>query len=129
MCSRGKTFILADKQEHLHFVVTDPVNERVLIIGITSNSVGEEFVLNIGDHNFINRKSYIYYAKARVISVDSIRRHLQKKSKGKKRWKALGDASCETMKKICEGILKSKFTSKRIKKFYRDFLMNSNFEV
>ena len=52
MCSRGKTFILAEEEKHLHFVVTDPVNERVLIIGITSNSVGEKFVLDIGDHSY-----------------------------------------------------------------------------
>ncbi len=102
------------------------MNEEVLIIGITSNSVREEFALNAGDHDFINRKSYLYYRRARTISVDTIRRRLTKKSKGKKVWVAKGDAKCCTMKKICEGILKSKFTSKRIKQFYKDFLVNSD---
>ena len=122
MCSRGKTFLFED---HLHFVVTDPINELVLIVGVTSNSLEEEFALEKGDHEFITRKSYIYYRKAKTVSVDSIRRRLKKKPRGRTKT-AQGNAKRETIKKVCEGILKSKFTSKRIKNFYKDFLVNSN---
>lgn len=68
MCSRGKTFFFED---HLRFVVTDPINELVLIVGVASNPLEEEFALEKGDHKFITRKSYIYYRKAKTISVDS----------------------------------------------------------
>lgn len=57
MSRRGKTFIFED---HLHFVVTDPIRDEFLIVGVTTNSIEEEFVLDKGDHEFIKRKSYIF---------------------------------------------------------------------
>lgn len=122
MCRRGKTFIFAD---HLHFVVTDPIDELVLVVGITTNSLEEKFILKVGDHDYIRRKSYIYYRRARTMSVDYIGRYLQKNRK-KIPNIIQGDATCDTMRKVCEGILKSKSTSRRIKDFYRDFKVSSN---
>lgn len=122
MSHRGKTFIFED---HLHFVVTDPINDEFLIVGITTNPTKEKFVLNKGDHRFIKRKSYICYHRAKTMSIDSLSRYLQRNRK-KNPNIIQGDATCDTMRKVCEGILKSDSTSKRIKDFYRDYKVSSN---
>ena len=122
MSRRGKTFIFED---HLHFVVTDPINDEFLIVGITTNSTKEKFVLNDKDHKYIKRRSYIFYRRARTMSVDSFRRYLRRNRK-KNPNIIQGDATCDTMRKVCEGILKSDSTSKRIKDFYRSYKVSSN---
>ena len=122
MSRRGKTFIF---EGHLHFVVTDPINDEFLIVGITTNPTKEKFVLNKEDHKYIKRKSYIFYRRARIMSVDSFSRYLQR-NRRKNPDIIQGDATCDTMRKVCEKILKSDFTSKRIKDFYRDYKVSSN---
>ena len=106
-------------------MVTDPIRDEFLIVGVTTNSIEEEFVLDKGDHEFIKRKSYIFYRRARKMSVDSLRRYLGKNRK-KQPNIIQEDATCDTMRKVCEGILKSDCTSKRIKDFYRDYKVSSN---
>ncbi len=53
MSRRGKTFIFED---HLHFVVTDPIKDEFLIVGITTNPLEEEFVLKTTDSLSVGSK-------------------------------------------------------------------------
>ena len=120
MCSRRNVFLLpSGGKEHLHFVVTDPVGEKVLIVGITSSVLEVEFTLNRGDHPFIRHQSCINYRKAQIISTDVIKRCLNEGL-----WRRQRDAREAIIQKISEGVLKSSRSPERIRNFYRIFLKN-----
>ena len=114
----GTAFLLpSGDTKHLYFVITEPLDGNVIIVGVTSSQLEEEFVLNKGDHPSIRYKSYINCGKAERIAVRELEWKL---SEGIyiKQYRA----KRKTVEKICNGILKSNRTKPRIEKFYKRFI-------
>jgi len=77
---RGQTFkgrLHKNDPEHLWIVLTSPCDlkyrnkktEWVLVINIQSGPVSPEHTLDVGDHSFIQHKSYVQYGKAEVVRM------------------------------------------------------------
>ncbi len=79
MLTPGDTFVNDDRAggpSHLWIVITRPTKEReVVIVNVTSwrSLADPTCVLQPGDHQFVRRKSYIEYRRAKRVSVDEIR--------------------------------------------------------
>lgn len=77
--SEGSTLLIpSGPKHHLFIVLTKPCRlGRVSMVNITSVIPGTTYdqtcVLQPGEHNFIRRLSYVYYRKARVESVATLR--------------------------------------------------------
>ena len=119
MCHRRNTVLIPNGKKHLHFVVTDPVNGEILLVGITSSLLDPKFVLKRGDHTFIDYISYINYKQAFIAKADVVKRCLENKIWGKE-----PDAREKTIKKICKGILESDHTPEGVKNFFKSYEKN-----
>lgn len=88
-------------------------NDDVLIVNISSlsNRCDETCILNSSDHSFIRHKSYIAYKHSNIINVDKLEPLVIKQYE---------PINIDMFNKICSGLLKSKHTSPKIKKFYMD---------
>jgi len=80
--SKGTILIPANSASHLHFVCNDPVfypnkgKECVLLVNISSIKQGishdTSCLLDVGDHPFIKKPSFIYYRMAEIYTVAGI---------------------------------------------------------
>ena len=118
--SPGVTFLAPSGETlHLHFVLTTPLKkdglEEVLVVNITTAKVDENYTLDLGDHIFVTHKSYINYPKATIISVEKLE---QKLRQGKITNK--GVVSMDIVKFICEGLRKSRHSTKRSRDFCKE---------
>lgn len=124
MCYRRQAVLIKNGKKHLHFVVTDPMNRKVLdpengevlLIGITRDYIEPDFVLKRGNHPFIEDPSYINYGKAFIIRADAARRCLEEGI-----WERERDASEKIIQKVCEGILESDHTTPKIERFFKSY--------
>ena len=118
--SPGVTFLAPSGETlHLHFVLTTPLKkdglEEVLVVNITTLKVDEDYTLSPGDHPFITHKSYINYPRAKKMSVEGLE---QKSRQGKIIKK--GVVSRDIVKFICEGLRKSRHSTKRSRDFCKE---------
>lgn len=119
--SPGVAFLIPyeKKEYHLHFILTPPLRrkniEEVLVIGITSTKVDPDFTLTQSDHPFIKHKSYINYPRARIISVEHIKKNLEINE-----YKRRGVADKDVAEYICRGLLDSRHSLPQHRKFYRE---------
>ncbi|MCC6969198.1 MAG: hypothetical protein IT434_03170 [Phycisphaerales bacterium] len=64
---------------HLHFVISDPYMnaERVVVVSVTTlrAQADQACVLHPGEHPFIERPSYVFYAKAKILPLAFITRY------------------------------------------------------
>ena len=116
MCYRRQAVLIPNGKKHLHFVVTDPVNEKVLLIGITSSVLEPKFTLERGDHPFIGHTSYINYKQAVRYKVDVVKRCLKNGV-----WERQPDAREKIIQKVCEGILESDHTTPEVEGFFESY--------
>jgi len=123
---KGTVLIPTGPTKHLHFICCNPVyypnlvKECVLVVNISSIEEELEFdnscILDVGDHSFVKRPSYIYYRKAEILGADSISRNI-----------AEGNFSihqpCEDIvfNKILDGFNTSEEVKFKIKRFYENF--------
>jgi hypothetical protein len=117
----GVTFLFPiGENPHLYFILTMPLQrdeeEKILIVNITSVRLkGEDYTLNVGDHEFIEHKSYLNYSKAEIVSVEDLERNLRR---GKLKIKET--VGMDTVKYICEGLRESRYSTKRAKDFCKE---------
>ncbi len=117
----GVTFLFpVDEKPHLYFILTMPLQrdgeEKVLMVNITSVKIkGENYTLDVGDHEFIEHKSYLNYRKAEIVSVENLERQLRR---GKMKIKET--VSMEIVKFICEGLRESRYSTDRALDFCKE---------
>jgi len=89
----GQTFLAKTgsptdiSKSHLYVVLTEPVDtatRKGCIIWVPWNSVKEKLfhdgtcILDVGDHPFITKKTWVNYQRAAIVTVEEIRKNLGK---------------------------------------------------
>jgi len=102
-------------REHLWVVLTTPdADHQCAIVSISTlrDYSDTTTILNAGEHEFIRHKSFVFYAKAKLIYanefeqqfVDGFAKMSSKMNRG-------------TLNRIKEGVFESKFTPNKVKRF------------
>lgn len=114
-----------NNQFHLYFILTDPCfngetgdSDCVLSVSCSSIKEGKNYddacVLQVGEHEFIKRDSFIFYNHLRIDSVSKIEREI---ADGKFILKEL--MSDTLYQRILNGLINSKHTEKRYIRFLK----------
>ena len=117
----GVTFLFpVDGKPHLYFILTMPLQrdgeKKVLRVNITTVKIRrEDYTLNVGDHEFIEHKSYLNYSKAETVSVEDLEQWLRQG-----RLKIKETVGMDTVKFICEGLWESRYSTKQAKDFCKE---------
>ena len=76
MAGLGDTFVLpkpGQETEHLWVLITnpDPVTHEALMVNVTTQRPHSDTttILNVGDHQFVQKPSVIFYADARAVDT------------------------------------------------------------
>jgi hypothetical protein len=109
-------------QNHLFIIILEPqgTTRNTIIVNIdklTSRKQDQTTILNPGDHDFIDVQSYVNYGRAKIRSFDELEDRVRKGDV--KLYPPLKD---DIFQRVCEGILKSKFTSYEVRELYLDNL-------
>lgn len=117
---RGSTLLIAGthqdpERSHLCIVLNDPPDaspQQVLYVPvITARKKSDTTcVLDVGDHDFIVRKSCVHYARADVRTVE----HLAKCGSLR------SPLTDDVLERVCAGIFDSPYTRPWVKEFYED---------
>lgn len=105
-----------DDLKHLFIVLTHPNQDNdVLIVNLSSlyNRCDKTCTLDNQDHAFIKHTSYIAYKYSTIININKLAPLVVKQ------YPPMGVAIFE---QICNGVLKSKYTPLKAKKFYSDYI-------
>jgi hypothetical protein len=101
---------------HLWVVLTDPDGNpaQVVIANLTTRKADSDdtVVLNVGDHSYIKHETIVYYADARLATVEGIEKIAQFPNYGYH-----DDCSDELLGKIQQGLLTSRYTPKKVKDY------------
>jgi hypothetical protein len=119
LCEKCQTYLISSgPDKHLFIIVTEEDSDGMHIL-INVSSIDPDIphdstcLLNIGDHKFIDRPSYMAYEFAiqrhKNFVDDRTRRKLYIQHK---------DANPDLVSRICDGIKKSPFTKRAIKDGY-----------
>lgn len=115
----GMCFHLTAKgseSSHLYVVLTEPAGNppRVAIANMTSTYVADKTViLEIGDHPFITKTSYINYSEATVVPVEQLQNIVEEDPAARHR----RDCSPELLKRIRDGVNTSEFVTPKFQKY------------
>jgi len=111
------------ERKHLFIVLTDPARvldydeTQSLLVGVTTLQPDLPYdptcLLHAGDHEFIRHRSYVHYARALIEPSQSI---LNGVKKGVLVPKAM--LVEDIFARVCNGLVKSRFTARRIIAFY-----------
>lgn len=117
----GQTFLgpLIPKNErpHLWIILSDPNSDgRILLVNCTSKAPPTDttVILAPGDHEFIDKPSWIFYALAETPLVTNFEAEIKLG-----RYKKKQDLSCELLKKLQVGAFASEHTKEKHKEFLR----------
>jgi hypothetical protein len=120
MLKCGDTFLApksSAEKEHLWVIITDPDAEgKAVGVNITSlRSYSETtLVLDKGDHRFITHPSVVNYGLAQILDIRAVHTAIEKKPKYFV-CKSHDPCSPELLKKVQDGMLRSKQAPKDIK--------------
>ena len=106
-----------EHEHHLHVCVTEPDKDgNVLCVPIGSHHDGMDTtcILNKGDHDYVVKKSIVYYGHAKIQSSTSIIQNII--SKKYEHWE---DIKTDVFARITRGLLSSSFTKPKIKNYAR----------
>ena len=95
-----------------------------MVVGITSTKIDPDFMLNIGDHPFIDHESYINYPRAQIIPVKTIERNLEAINLEEK-FKLKETADSPVVKHICRGLRESRHSLPIHRDFCEEACRNS----
>lgn len=115
----------SDELKHLFFMLTDPcidyeTNRRAMLLLVNCSSINPEksydktCILDVGDHPFITRQSYIYYKEARIESLDNIEEGIKQNRFIKK--EIIND---DLYRRILEGAFKSRYIERKYLRFLK----------
>lgn len=119
----GDTFLLPKApclKEHLWIIITDPElgTNTAACVNVTTRDHHSEttVLLQVGDHPFITRESVIYYVDSRILNLNAVEQMLKTKTT---RFACAQHAACSPalLKRVQDGLLKSKFASNGIKEY------------
>jgi hypothetical protein len=103
---------------HLYFVISDPSkhNGNFIVVNITGDRfrTGEECILNVGDHPWIKKKSFVAYADA--LELTPKQEQTIKKAIGK-RVELQPCLSEQVLSKIVDAAKKSTAIAENLKKY------------
>ncbi|GMQ79088.1 MAG: hypothetical protein BMS9Abin02_1643 [Anaerolineae bacterium] len=106
-------------QKHLFVLLTDPIGEKqeALLTGLASVRAGSYHdptcILYPGDHDFIQRESYVNYQRARIEPIEALSRGV---SDGL--FIPKGTIDSGIFMRICQGLLDSRHAAEKMKRFY-----------
>lgn len=122
----GDSFILRDDQigAHLHVIVAQTNQEnhgQVMLVYVTDSQSYKDHttILNPGDHPFINKVSWVKYQNILICQRSSLENRIVRHHE---------PVSDELLKRIQDGILKSKLASKENKALFREWRLNHLFD-
>ena len=112
------------RSRHLYIALTEAVpsreglGQRVLLVGVSSArdspNTDETCILNTGDHSFIARRSYVFYARARVWELEDL------EAMADFGITAMGPVAPHVLDRICAGLEASPNTPETVVAFYRE---------
>lgn len=111
------------QKRHLFVCLTDPHGplSEVAIVSISSarpdGRHDQTCRLFPGDHQFINRESFVDYRRARIIEASKLVNGVQSGLFDRRQPFEIG-----IFARICEGLQQSRYTERRIADFYRSTL-------
>lgn len=123
MLRRGQTFVNArsgdDVLPHLWMVISDPQKSRneVLIVNLTTvqgSNVDTTCIVRRGEHPFVSRDSFVYYAEARCTREADLEALLIRKMLSES-----AILSAELLEKVTRGAVESPHTKKKYKELLR----------
>lgn len=103
---------------HLHIICTDEqAFGTILVVSMCSlepNTNDRACLLNIGDHRFIDRRSYIHYRKTEIMDLTALQELLR-------RGDIVPEEDCreDVFDRICEGLLASRAARANHKGYFR----------
>jgi hypothetical protein len=121
----GQTFLAKTgspsdaSREHLYVVLTEP-NDKGCIIWVSWNSLKDgrfydkTCVLDVGDHPFITKKTWVNYGRAAIVTVEEIKRNLARGVLAEN-----DPMKEEVFNRIAAGLLASDHTPMEAAEFYR----------
>lgn len=115
----------SDELKHLFFILTDPCidyeanrSEMLLLVNCSSIHEGKRYddtcVLEIGEHPFIKKPSYIYYKQARIEHLKTIEEGIEQKRFIKK--EIIND---ELYRRMVAGLFKSRDVERKYLRFLK----------
>ncbi len=120
---KGTVLIPSGPTDHLHFVCCDPVfypkqaKECVLLVNISTIKPDIDYdrtcIVQVGDHPFVTRASYIYYRKADIFGSNSLSRNVADGT-----FQAHQPCSDELFSRILNGFDISEDVRGKVKNFY-----------
>lgn len=123
MWKAGVTFegnVIKAANRHLHIVLSDPYisekGESVVLVYMSSykgtcRTEEDSCILNVGDHPYIKNRSYLAYSECREAPVAVLDNELQQRT-----IKLEESLSKEILVKALEGMQKSKYVTRKLKK-------------
>jgi hypothetical protein len=108
-------------RKHLFILLTDPPNADSEVLLVSLASVQEHLpydstcLLYPGDHPFIRHKSYVNYAYARIEPVGKLVNGVKQRL-----FDPQGTLDETVFARVCKGLLESRHTTPKIRKFYED---------
>ncbi|OIR24491.1 hypothetical protein BGC33_10720 [Bathymodiolus thermophilus thioautotrophic gill symbiont] len=101
---------------HLFIILTEPVNGEIVTVNLSSYKTSfddKSCVLDKGDHPFIKHKSYIVYHRSEILKATQLENITIRQ---------LEQVADDVFRRIIQGLLQSKQTPNKVKKFYRDYI-------
>lgn len=121
-CKKGTLLIPSgpshdSERKHLHVICTDCDNEgKQLIVSVSSKTnspCDETCLLQIHEHEFLDRVSYVFYRKAKIVSQSSLVNGVEQNI-----FIPRDDMNGQTFLRIKSGICRSPQTPNKIKKYF-----------
>ncbi len=132
-CTAGKCFLgrTGGNELHLFFVLTEPMNlpsygnrPQVLSVNISSVYEGRPYdntcEIDVGEHPFVNHKSYVYYRRMRMDEVEHLEGLVNSGL-----FPAKENCPPELLQRILQGALTSIHTSREFKQIIESYLQSS----
>jgi len=119
----GTTFLMTSgpahdpNKMHLHIICTDPcINNCQLIVSVATyrDPYDATCILNVGDHPFICRKSYVVYGAIKIENCSTIDNGLRRKI-----FRLKQSMRTDVLQRVCDGILLSPHTKPKHKDYFK----------
>ena len=102
--------------QHLFIILTAPIEGAIITVNLSSCKTkfyDKSCVLEKGDHSFIKHKSYIAYHRSEILKITQLKNMTIRQ---------LEQVTENVFKRITSGLLKSKQTPNKVKKFFVDYI-------
>lgn len=109
--------VAGDGDDLLLFCNQRQSKAKLVIANLTSRKQGSDTttILDVGDHAYIKHETVVYYADARLATVEGIEKIAQFPDYG-----FHDDCTDELLRRIQQGVLNSRYTPKKIKDYCKN---------